>query len=191
MTFLSFGGVMHKPGLLLLTALCALTACSKGASNTRSSAVGEPASAAAQTTAASGGNAQVNPCDRAIAAADVAGILVAPATRDSGPDPDTCVFRTQTRANVTISVAKGDAAKFAWTLATTYNGTKNPLAGVGDEALFNPNGTTLIARKGDTSCRLDVVGYDNANAMDDITKDRGETLARKLGGVCNKVFAAH
>ncbi|HWF86759.1 MAG TPA: hypothetical protein VG222_17995 [Vicinamibacterales bacterium] len=126
-----------------------------------------------------------------ITAADVAGILTAPATRKPGADPASCMYQTQTKANVTINVAKGDEVKGAWTLATTYNATKNPLASVGDEALYNPQGTTLIARKGETSCRVDAVGYDNANAMDDITKDRGEALARKLGALCNKLFAAH
>jgi hypothetical protein len=90
-----------------------------------------------------------------------------------------------------IAVTKGAEEKGAWMLATTYNATKNPLAGVADEALYNPEGTTLIARKGYTSCRVDVVGYDNANAMDDITKNRGEALARKLGALCNKLFASH
>lgn len=118
-----------------------------------------------------------------------AAILVAPATRNAGLEPTTCVYRTQTKANVTISAAKGDGAKGAWIFATTYSATKNPLAGVGDEALYSADGTTLIARKGDTSCRVDVVGFDNSDAMDDITKARGEELARKLGVLCDKVFA--
>jgi hypothetical protein len=101
------------------------------------------------------------------------------------------MYQTQSHGNVTISAARGDASKGARVLATTYNATTNPLPGVGDEALYNPEGTTLIARKRDTSCRVDVVGYDNASAMGDITKDRGAALARKLGALCNKLFLSH
>lgn len=179
--------------ILVTCMMCTVAACSRDASTAQPGTSAQSASDASRTiaAAASGRDAPANPCDRAIAAADMAGILIAPAARDAGPDAATCVYRTQTKANVTISVARGDAAKGAWTLATKYSGTKNPLPGIGDEALYNPEGTTLIARKGDTSCRLDVVGFDNADAMDDITKARGEDLARKLGALCNKMFAAN
>jgi hypothetical protein len=177
--------------LLISITFCLLAACSQGASTAQTPAgANTTPTGAAQRSAAADGNAPANPCD-VITAADVAGILTAPATRKPGADPASCMYQTQTKANVTINVAKGDEVKGAWTLATTYNATKNPLASVGDEALYNPQGTTLIARKGETSCRVDAVGYDNANAMDDITKDRGEALARKLGALCNKLFAAH
>ncbi len=120
----------------------------------------------------------------------MAGIITAPVTRSSGADPASCVYRARSGADITISAARGDAAKGAWSLAKTYSGTLVPLAGVGDEALWAHEGTILIARKGDLSCRVDVLGYDNADAMDDITKARGEALARKLGALCTKVFAA-
>jgi len=136
------------------------------------------------------GNAPSDPCD-VITAADVSGILTAPATRKPGATPGSCMYQTRSRANVTISVARGNDAKGAWMLATTYNATKQPLSGVAEEALYAPDGTTLIARKGDTSCRVDVVGYDNSAAMGDITKDRGEALARKLGALCKKLLASH
>lgn len=182
---------MQMLKLPLPIALCLLAACSRGASTAQSGAAANPApTAAAQTPETAGGGTPGNPCD-VITAADMAGILTAPATRNAGPDPTSSVYRTQTKANVTLSVANGDAAKGAWTLATTYSGTTAPLAGVGDEALHNPNGTTLIARKGDLSCRVDVVGYDNSAAMDDITKDRGDALASKLGALCKKIFASH
>jgi hypothetical protein len=178
-------GTAPAVGLLVAIALSLLTACSQGASTPKTAAA-----ATTKTSVAADGDAPTNPCD-VITAADVAGILTAPSTRKSGLTSASCMYQTQSRANVTIGVARGDEEKGAWMLATTYNATKNPLAGVGDEALYNPDGTTLIARKGDTSCRVDVVGYDNASAMDDITKDRGEALARKLGALCNKLFAAH
>jgi hypothetical protein len=153
-------------------AFCLLAAWSRGAS------------------AAAAGNPPANPCD-VITAADVASILTAPATRKPGVEAASCMYQTQSHATVRISVAKGDDEKGAWMLATTYNATTHPLAGVADEALYNPDGTTLIARKGDRSCRADVVGYDSANAMGDITRDRGAALARRLGVLCKKFFASH
>ncbi len=135
-------------------------------------------------------SAPASPCD-VITAADVASILIAPATRMPGVDSVSCMYQTHTHATVRIGVARGDDEKGAWMLATTYNATKTPLTGVGDEALYNPDGTTLIAREGDTSCRVDVVGYDNATAMDDITTDRGAALARKLGALCKTLLASH
>jgi hypothetical protein len=167
--------------LLPLISLCLLAACSKGASTAQA------AGASTTPNAAAHGSASANPCD-VITAADVASILTAPATRKPGVDSVQCMYQTQSHATVRISVEKGDDAKGAWMLATTYNATKNPLPGIGDEALYNPEGAILIARKGDRSCRVDVVGYDSANGMDVITKDRGEALARKLGALCNKLL---
>jgi hypothetical protein len=182
---------MSTTTLLISITFCLLAACSQGASTAQTAAGASTTSTgAAQRSAKADGNAPGSPCD-VITAADVAGILTAPAARKPGATPAVCMYQTPTKANVTINVAKGEEAKGAWMLATTYNATKTPLAGVGDEALYDPDGTTLIARKGDTSCRVDAVGYDNADAMDDITKDRGEALARKLGALCTKLFAAH
>ncbi len=78
-----------------------------------------------------------------------------------------------------------DAAKNpanAWTDA--------PLAGFGDSALQGRGGTVVYARKGDLLCNVDITGTDNADGMQVITKARGNELARKLGALCNKVFAA-
>lgn len=185
------GGTAPALRLLVATTFCLLAGCSQGGSTPKTAASSNiSAPAVTQPPAAANGHAPANPCD-VITAADVASILTAPATRKPGADSASCMYQTQSHANVTISVATGDAERGAWTLATTYNATKNPLAGVADEALYNPEGTTLIARKRDTSCRVDVVGYDNADAMDDITKDRGKALARKLGALCNKLLASH
>lgn len=172
-------------------ALCLLTACSQGASTAQSGANANAAStAAAPTSDTASGGMPGSPCD-VIAAADVAGIIIAPVTRASADSaPDLCIYEAKSHAKVTISEGQGDTAKGAWMLATTYNGAKTPLAGVGDEALYGPEGATLIARKGNRSCRVDVLGYDNSDAMDEITKDRDDALAKKLGALCNKLFAS-
>ncbi|MES2402915.1 MAG: DUF3558 family protein [Pseudomonadota bacterium] len=170
-------------------ALCLLAACSHGASSQPGVAANAASGVAAQAPDTAG-SALRNPCD-VITAADVAGILVTPATRKDGANPGACMYETATRGQVTINVAQGDGANFWWSLATTSQGANVPLAGVGDKALYNAfaGGRPLIARKSDMTCFVDVVGYDNSGAMDSITKDRGETLARKLGALCNKLFA--
>lgn len=189
---------MQMPRILILLALCALAACSKGTSHSNHARNSAPAVAAEPSGATSSGNAHLDTCE-VISAADVAGIIIAPVTGKAGPDlmregasdPAVCVYRAQSGANLTITLGLGGEAEGAWMLATTYNGTKTPLAGVGEQALYSPEGTVLIARKGDLSCRVDVVGYDNSDAMDSITKDRGARLAGKLGALCNKVFSAY
>ena len=39
-------------------------------------------------------------------------------------------------------------------------------------------------------CGIEVVGYDEP-IDNTVTGDRGEALARKLGALCNKLFASH
>lgn len=177
--------------LYCLAAVYVLSACSQSAAPSQTSAATGPASTLAPTNDA-GNKASGNPCD-VITAADVAGILVTPATSKVGSNPGACTYETATKGQVTINVAQGDSANFWWSLATTSQGANVPLAGIGDKALYNAfaGGRPLIARKGDMTCFVDVVGYDNSGAMDSITKDRGETLARKLGALCTKIFAAH
>lgn len=176
-----------------LVALCNLGACTQGAAPAQDGAATDPVSSSAtQSSTDTGGNASRNPCD-VITAADVADILVTPATRKDGPNSGSCMYQTATKGQVAINVAQGDGANFWWSLATTSQGANVSLVGVGDKALYNAfaGGTPLIARKNDMSCYVDVVGYDNSDAMDSITKDRGEALAKKLGALCNKLFASH
>ena len=179
--------------LCSIAALCLLDACSQDASTAPPSAATNPnpTAAAQPSNNAGGNNASGNPCDT-ITAADLAGIIVMPVTRASSESaPGLCIYESKSHAKVTIGEAHGDEVKFAWTLATTTNAANIPVVGIGDEAMRDVTGTTLIARKGGVSCRVDVLGYDNSDAMDDITKDRGDVLARKLGALCNKLFAGH
>ena len=170
--------------------LCSLGACSQGAAPAQSSAATDTAATPAAQSAGDHGAAG-NPCD-VITAADVASILVTPATRKDGANPGACMYETATKGQVTINVAQGDSTKFWWSFATTTQGANVPLAGIGDKALYNAfaGGRPLIARRGDMTCFVDVVGYDNSDAKDSITGDRGEALARKLGALCSKVFAS-
>lgn len=173
-----------------LVALCALGACSQGAGPAQSSAATDPAStSAAQASGATGGNnASRNPCD-VITAADVSGIFTAPAHRrldDWGKDK--CIFGTDSGAKLSIVTSQDDDRKSAWDI---YRKMMSQLAGVGDQALQDADGATVFAAKGNIDCMLELQGIGDSSAQATITGDRGETLARKLGALCNKLFASH
>jgi hypothetical protein len=161
--------------------LVALAACSKDKA--------KPAAGAGSAASPHSGDSAGDPCD-VISAADVAGIIISPVTRAKGLGPNTCVYRAASFANITLAEASGDDAKGAWKFAHDYGGPQTPVTGIGDEAIRNNNGTILVARKGDRSCRVDVVGYDNSAAKDSITPARDDELAHKLGALCTKLFAA-
>lgn len=176
---------------MLIFASCVLAACSQGASTAPASATASPdPTSTAQTSADTGGKSALgDPCD-VITATGMAGILTPPTKRESYPSQPECHYATHS-AYVSIIVQPiGPDNEMAWKVATTYSHVDVPLPGIGDTALRNANGTTLAARKGDMFCRIEVVGYDSPTD-DTVTKDRGETLARKLGALCTKLFAAH
>jgi hypothetical protein len=154
-----------------------------------------PGAAAMQTTPigkSNGGNVVETACEKNITPADVADIISAPVTKLSGFGPQSCSYHASAGATVTISLSSGDDGKFAWnTMSNPANtGALSPLAGIGDTALHARGGTLVIARKGDLVCSVDITGTDNADGMQVITKARGEELAKKLGALCGKVFAA-
>jgi hypothetical protein len=62
--------------------------------------------------------------------------------------------------------------------------------GLGDTEVHARGGTMVVARKGDLVCSVDITGTDNADGMQVITRARDEELAKKLGALCGKVFAA-
>ena len=168
-------------------ALCALAACSQGASNASAAATDPAVSPGAQSSTSAGSDVPGNSCD-VITAADVAGILGGPLKSEPDPSGRECHYATHS-AYVSILVEQiGPDDEMGWKVATTYSHVDVPLAGIGDTALRNANGTVLAARKGDVYCRIEVVGYDSPTD-DTVTGDRGETLARKFGVLCNKIFA--
>lgn len=160
-----------------MVALCFLGGCSQGASSTQAAATTDPATIPeAQTAAGTGGDsASRNPC-YVITAADMAGILTAPAKNEPSPDPIQCQYATPSAYVSILAQPIGPA--------TTYSHVDVPVTGIGDTAFRNANGTTLAARKGGMYCRIGVVGGET------VTTDRGEALARKLGALCAKIFVA-
>ena len=177
---------------LMLIALCVLTACSQGASpppQGAAPAVAAPAPAQAASNPATS-TALANPCDHAITAADTNGILIGAVARVPTSEPDTCRLETPTHGVVIVSVAKGNGAQGLWKVYTTYSAVTTPLTGVGDQAQYRSDGSMVIVRKGAMACGGSVLGFDNSDAMDSITKDRGVALALKLGALCSKALAS-
>ena len=148
--------------------------------------------AATAASGASRGDILQDACANDIGQADVAGILIAPVVKQGNRlNPQSCSYHAAAGATVTISLASGDEGKFAWDFAANpSNGRMDALVGVGDGALQGRGGTVVVARKGDLVCSVDVTGTDNADGMTAITPDRGDALAKKLGALCAKVFAA-
>ena len=173
----------------IFASLFLLAACSQGASTAPSGAGANAASTAAgQTSATAAGNAPGNPCD-VITVADVAGIFTAPAHRRLDYwGKDKCIYNSGSGAALTIGTLKDDDRKSAWDI---YRKLMVPLAGLGDDALQNPDGATIMAAKGDIDCTAELRGIGDSSAEATITTDRGESLAKKLGALCNKVFAAY
>jgi hypothetical protein len=177
---------MRGINVIAACAICALAACSQGAST--SSPVLPAAKVA--TTAFQG-----NVCDRKLLTlADVDGILDQPVvgTKPLQGDAQTCYFITAQDAHgagkiqVSLRPGHGKAAIGSFTSGGMNEyATWKPLAGVGDEAVWLPDLHEVDARKGDTLC---VVGA--PMFMSKALRDAGESAQQqRLGALCNKVFS--
>lgn len=168
-----------------MVALCFLGGCSQGASSTQAAATTDPATIPeAQTAAGTGGDSASRNPRYVITAADMAGILTAPAKNEPSPDPIQCQYATPSAYVSILAQPIGPDNETAWQVTTTYSHVDVPVTGIGDTAFRNADGTTLAARKGGMYCRIGVVGGET------VTTDRGEALARKLGALCAKIFVA-
>jgi len=151
-----------------------------------------PGATAAQTAPirkSAGGNVVQSACEKDVTSTDVADIITVPVIKQAAAiNPQSCSYDAAAGASVTITLAQGEDGKTFWDMMSNpaNAGALSPLAGVGDTALHARGGTMMIARKGDLVCSVGLVA-DNKQL---ITKARGEDLAKKLGGLCGKVFAA-
>ena len=140
---------------------------------------------------AAGGNTP-NACAKDLTPGDLAEIL--------GPSGVTvkaipsnvgaCAFDGPGQTGVMVSLRSGDEIEPFWRLTVDANGAgMTPLAGVGEAALRTPQGATVLARQGALSCQVDLVGLKAALRQKGI-EGSTDLLARKLGALCAKVFAA-
>ena len=160
--------------LLLLAACASFASCSN-----QSGASLASASAAAAAS----------PCETLVLkAADLAGLLQAPITHatDLAGDGQSCAFLTTGFSAITVSVRPGlgRASLDAW-IAGKMSLAVTPLPGVGDAAVWQDTLHEIIARKSDLLCDIQLRGVSEDIAVS------ADALPGALGGLCNRIFAAH
>jgi len=178
-----------KLAALLAWTLCTLAACAPvagvaGVTGVTGDAAATVAVATMETYAAPAASA----CDRRLVSArDAAGILGAPIViaKNLQGDPQSCTFKTADSGSLTVSVrpAMGKATVETWA-AGKMGSTATPLAGVGDSAVWIGDLGEVEAQKDDLLCVASAPSLRRDPAGDD-----SAASGRKLGALCNQVFA--
>jgi hypothetical protein len=162
---------------VLLSLIFALAGCSKTPAPAAENAAAGPA---AVTLAGGGGDAgdAGGGCGR-LSAAEVQPLLAGPITsaKPAPSDPDSCVFSTAGFSSISVTVRSSGGKE---TLATWRKGPVTPVAGVGDEAVWEPALREIVASKGDTLCTVTAMGSEVAPAT-----------ASTAGALCNTIFAGN
>jgi hypothetical protein len=182
--------------IVLVCALCALAACSKGGSGTSASesagttasaapeSAGTPASSASAGSSSASGNWVANgatACEKYLTPDVVAAILTHPAGRSKTLGAQGCDYET-TDSGGSISITLTAAGPAAFDAEQKYFVNPIPLPGVGDKAVRHTTGIEAIKGE-DRGCSIQAGGAPGS------TKLTGEALAQKLGEICNKLFA--
>ena len=177
---------------VMVCAVCAMSACSKARANTVSAAAADPAGASASVRVDTAGP----DCRKVLSPDDAAGLMKPPVTvRPSPGGVAWCGFTNDLSGDITMIVGSGKNIEVFWNDANVpYESHKSvPLPGVGDKAVFEVDthgGIPEIAsKKGSVYC---IVTY-NGGTVDQFkafTGVGGEKLAKRLGVLCNKSFAA-
>jgi hypothetical protein len=136
-----------------------------------------------------GATATASACDRKlVSAGDVSGIFRLPISgmKNIPGDPQSCEFTTSGFSSITISLrpGMGKATVETWA-AGKMPSTATPLEGVGDSAVWVQDLHEVDAQQNDVLCVVTATG-----AASDLAVGRDE-LRKRLGGLCNKIFAAH
>jgi hypothetical protein len=176
---------LKSPLLALAFACCAAAACSQTASPPASNS--GTGSAAASAAANDGTADPVKPldCDKIFTTADVAGILESPVELSRNPVSNGCNFENE-RVAIQIYTGKDFTAEMSWKDVTASADSANfvDLLRVGDQARRRAsNGYEVLSRKGNLYCFA-------SRSSNTETSIGAEELAKRLGALCNKVFAA-
>lgn len=174
--------------------MCVAIACLQ--SSSQAALVTSGQSAAALRGRADTTDATPIACDKVYSQTDVAGLLEPPVTVSPVPGSVAwCAFMNDFSGDITVSVGSDQSTEMMWNDATiSSHRTKfAPLPGVGDKAVFeagtdaiNPE---LASKKGHVYC---IVAYDRGT-VDHYKAFKGlggAELAKMLGALCNKAFAA-
>ncbi len=187
--------------IALLTGLCALVGCSQGSgtqdsdhggqSTASASSSDSPVGAADRSASDSSSDSddatitQID-CARIFKPEDTIPILGVPAKIDNYTMRDrSCDFESGDGSHIQIYGGKGDdlTSRVEWNDATLSSDKDRyaKLEGVGDEAYWRKDGlhNSVLSRKGDLWC--------SANGG---IPAKSEADARKLGELCNKVYAS-
>ena len=184
--------------IALLAGLCTLAACSQGNGATTSDHVGQStgsdapgisAAAPADRSATSSSDSddaritQID-CTRIFKPDDTVPILGAPSKISNYPFRNrSCEFEASNDSTLTVYGGKGDDStstiEFNQATIPANAGKYGKLDGVGDEAYWRKDHSEITSRKGDLWCSVDG-GPSNHSEAD----------ARKLGALCNKVYAS-
>ena len=184
--------LLIKRSAALASALSALAACSQGASTTGNAS----SNSAPGTAPASSGEPAAAPrisgnvCDlKLLTAADLVGVLDKPvtATKPLAGDAQTCIFTTGAepgapQLSVGLRGGLGRATITSYTSGHMDAYSKwEPLAGVGDGAVWVPQLHEVMAQQDDVLCdvRPDGLSVALGNAA----------AAQKLGALCSTIFA--
>lgn len=164
--------------LLALLTLGTVVACAK-----------HDASAQAGASQSTSAATQINVCDsNIITVQDVSDIFSDPITgKKSVPgDPGTCAFDTSGDGSLDVTFRPGSGHA---TVQEYVDGKvpvpTTPLAGVGDRAVWQAALNEVVAEKDNKLCDISVQGSGMR------LKDRSPAaMQKKIGALCNKVFAA-
>jgi hypothetical protein len=172
----------------------------------------DAATAAALATALTNkdGNAPPTPCESDFSARDVAEILTGPATLNryamnaALDEKENGCGMGGANAFIDFSIhakssMQGDNKQVYRTMTSLHDPKGAPLPGVGDQAMWfdvqdsNVPGMSefdTVSIKGEVICMADLHFRKGPDGDKAITAVRGEELAKKLGALCNKSFAA-
>jgi hypothetical protein len=147
-------------------------------------------SIAAAAGAAPGSAPKGNACDqKLITVQDVSGILRAPitSTAPAPGDPQSCVFKTADYTSIAVALrpGKGKETVEGWAAGKMGSSTV-PLPDVGDRAVWVPDLQRVYATKGDLLCAVSARTTGQGLADPSL-----ETLRRKLGVICGKIFSGY
>ncbi|OOG56843.1 hypothetical protein B0E48_12215 [Rhodanobacter sp. C03] len=169
---------------MLAFACCTTAACSQSANHPASNGGTGPVAASAAADDGTSDPVKSLDCDKLFTTADVAGILESPIELSRNPLSNGCTFENE-RVAIQVWIGKDTTAEMSWNDVTASPDSANfvDLPGVGDQARRRAsNGFEVLSRKGKLYC------FASRSSNTD-TNIGAEALAKRLGALCNKVFA--
>ncbi len=188
------GATSAAPSAAASTAVAGATSAAPSAAELSSSAPASPG----------GGSGRVDVC-QVVTQADVAPFFTTSitATEDTSQTGETSACYYQVKPDdglppMQIVAVNGDQAAAEFAGVTAGNGGQVALPGIGDKAVHSPGQASFEAIKGSTFCAVYLgvgnsthyAGMPSPDANGNLPDAAAVAFAEKLGGLCNKIFAA-